>query len=71
MSIQGLTFGDLLDIIWIVEEAMTPNAKTAPQAAPTTSGALIRTAEAAQTCYLLVTLRHAGEIPHAVPRTRM
>jgi hypothetical protein len=44
-----------------------PNTKTAPAVALTTTGAKIRTAEAAQTLHLVATLRPAGEIPHAVP----
>jgi len=47
-----------------------PNTKTAPAIAPTTTGAKIRTAEAAQTPQSVATLRPAGEIPHAVPELR-
>ena len=41
--------------------------QTAPAVALTTTGAKIRTAEAAQTAQSVATLRPAGEIPHALP----
>lgn len=46
---------------------MKPTTQTAPAVVGATTGAKIRTAEAAQTRYLVATLRPAGEIPHAVP----